>query len=250
LLAFNPAWTRLLPRPGAWMEILKQAVSIPIFATVIWLIWVFTQTAGIGALVDLLIAMLLLAIAGWILGRWPAKAGATIAAVLVLALAIALPVMAVRSASPSPGVVKAGAAATEWSPFTPELVAKYRSEGRPVFVDFTASWCLSCQVNERVVLNRTDVQNRLRTSGVALVRADWTRHDETIAQTLASLGRDGVPTYVLYPADPQASPVVLPEVLTTDIVFNALDSIKTASGHTEAASGEIQETNPAKVPSN
>ena len=250
LLAFNPAWTRLLPRPGAWMEILKQAVSIPIFATVIWLIWVFTQTAGTGALVDLLIAMLLLAVAGWVLGRWPAKAGSTIAAVLVLALSIALPVMAVRRGTPSPSVVNAGTASTEWAPFSPELVAKLRSQGRPVFVDFTASWCLSCQVNERVVLNRTDVQNRLRTSGVALVRADWTRHDETIAQTLASLGRDGVPTYALYPADPQAPPIVLPEVLTADIVFNALNSIKTASGHAESASREIQATNPAKVPSN
>jgi thiol:disulfide interchange protein DsbD len=232
LLAFNPAWTRLLPRPGAWMEILKQAVAIPIFATVIWLIWVFTQTAGTGALVDLLIAMLLLAVAGWILGRWPAKAGATVAAVLVLALAVALPVMAVRRATPSPIVVNAETASTQWAPFSPELVAKYRAQGRPVFVDFTASWCLSCQVNERVVLSRADVQNRLKNSGVALVRADWTRHDETIAQTLASLGRDGVPTYALYPADPQAPPVLLPEVLTPDIVFNALDSIKAAPSHT------------------
>jgi len=250
LLAFNPAWTRLLPRPGAWMEVLKQAVSIPIFATVIWLIWVFTQTAGTGALVDLLIAFLLLAVAGWILGRWPAKAGATIAAVLVLALAVALPVMAVRRPAPSPGVVNAGTNSTQWVPFTPEIVAKYRSEGRPVFVDFTASWCLSCQVNERVVLNRADVQQRLKSSGVALVRADWTRHDETIAQTLASLGRDGVPTYALYSADPKAPPVLLPEVLTPDIVLNALDGIKAGSGHTEAAAQKIQETNPVKAPSN
>ena len=227
LLAFNPAWTRLLPRPGAWMEILKQAVSIPIFATVIWLIWVFTQTAGTSALVDLLIAFLLLAVAGWILGRWPAKAFATIAAVLVLALAVALPVSAVRRTS-AQATPSAGTTTPEWAPFSPELVAKYRAEGRPVFVDFTASWCLSCQVNERVVLNRDDVRNRLKTSGVALVRADWTRHDETIAQTLASLGRDGVPTYALYPADPQAPPVLLPEVLTPDIVLNALDGIKAA----------------------
>jgi thiol:disulfide interchange protein DsbD len=226
LLAFNPAWTRLLPRPGAWMEILKQAVSIPIFATVIWLVWVFTQTAGTGALVDLLIAFLLLAVAGWVLGRWPAKAPATVAAVLVLVLAIALPMAAVRRSGASTAAASAATTGTQWAAFTPELVTKYRSEGRPVFVDFTASWCLSCQVNERVVLNRADVQERLKTSGVALVRADWTRHDEVIAQTLASLGRDGVPTYALYPADPQAPPILLPEVLTQGIVFNALDQIK------------------------
>ncbi len=249
LLAFNPAWTRLLPRPGAWMEILKQAVSIPIFATVIWLIWVFTQTAGTGALVELLVALLLLAVAGWILGRWPARTFATIAAVIVLALAVALPVSAVRRTPAAQATASAGTSATEWAPFSPELVAKYRAEGRPVFVDFTASWCLSCQVNERVVLNRDDVRNRLKTSGVALVRADWTRHDETIAQTLASLGRDGVPTYALYPADPQAPPVLLPEVLTPDIVFNALDSIKAAPGHTETTALQIPETNPGKPPS-
>ena len=235
LLTLNPAWTRLLPRPGAWMEILKQAVSIPIFATVIWLVWVFTQTAGVTALVNLLAAFLLLAIAGWILGRWPAKAASTIAAVLVLILAIALPVMAVQRTPQGTDNVAVGVTRTQWEPFTPELVAKYRSEGRPVFVDFTASWCLSCQVNERVVLNREDVQNRLKNSGVALLRADWTRHDETIAQTLASLGRNGVPTYVLYPADPQASPVLLPEVLTPDIVISALDNIK--PGPSRASTG-------------
>jgi thiol:disulfide interchange protein len=253
LLAFNPAWTRLLPRPGAWMEVLKQAVSIPIFATVIWLIWVFTQTAGTGALVDLLIAFLLLAIAGWILGRWPAKAGSTIAAVLVLALAIALPVLAVRRSEPasaSTGTTPAAAGSVQWEPFTPELVAKYRAQGRPVFVDFTASWCLSCQVNERVVLNRADVQQRLKQSGVALVRADWTRHDEVIAQTLASLGRDGVPTYALYPADPQASPVLLPEVLTPGIISSALDGLKPGQARTETGSKEFPVTNPAKSPSN
>jgi len=89
-------------------------------------------------------------------------------------------------------------------------------------------------VNERVVLNRDDVQNRLKSSGVVLLRADWTRHDETIAQTLASLGRNGVPTYALYPADPQASPVLLPEVLTPEVVFHALDGIKPPSAGTNA----------------
>ena len=113
-----------------------------------------------------------------------------------------------------------------WEPFTPQLVEAYRAQGKPVFVDFTASWCLSCQVNERVVLNREDVQKRLRDSGIALVRADWTRHDEMIAQTLAGLGRSGVPTYVLYPGTAGAAPQILPEVLTSGIIFDALDELK------------------------
>lgn len=234
LLAFNPAWTRILPRPGAWMEVLKQAVSIPIFGTVIWLVWVFNQTAGPSALVALLSAFLLLAIAGWILGRWPAKAAATVAAVLVLLLAVALPIVAVDK-MPAPSATQAATAGTQWEPFTPALVQKYRAQGRPVFVDFTASWCLSCQVNERVVLDRADVQRRLASSGVALLRADWTRHDEVIAQTLAGLGRSGVPTYALYPADPAKEPHLLPEVLTPGIVFDALDSVKTAPTQSAAA---------------
>ena len=226
LLAFNPAWTRLLPRPGAWMEVLKQAVSIPIFATVIWLVWVFNQTAAASSLVFLLTAFLLLAVAGWILGRWPAKAPATIAAVLVLALAVAVPVWALHMLTPT-AVTRAQDA--RWQPFTPELVAKYRAEGKPVFVDFTASWCLSCQVNERVVLDRADVQQALKSSGVELVRADWTNHDDAIANALAALGRSGVPTYAIYPADPSAPPKLLPEVLTPGIVFHALDEVKTSS---------------------
>lgn len=233
LLAFNPAWTRLLPRPGAWMEVLKQAVSIPIFGTVIWLVWVFNQSAAPTALMFLLSAFLLVAIAGWILGRWPAKRAATAAAVLVLAVAVAIPAWAVHTLGSSK---VAAVEDVRWQPFTPDLVAKYRAEGKPVFVDFTASWCLSCQVNERVVLDRADVQTKLKSSGVELVRADWTRHDETIANALAALGRSGVPTYAFYSADPNAAPKLLPEVLTPGIVLRALDEVKGQPGGAGSAS--------------
>jgi thiol:disulfide interchange protein DsbD len=230
LLSFNPAWTRLLPRPGAWMEVLKQATAIPIFATVIWLVWLFAQSAGANALVGLLGGFLLLAIAGWVLGRWPAKGFASAIAALVGLLAVALPLYAAEKyGSATDTVTNTTATAngpSTWEPFTPQLVEQYRAEGKPVLVDFTAKWCLSCQVNERVVLDRDDVQKRLRDSGIALVRADWTRHDETIAQTLAGLGRSGVPTYVLYSGSASEPPKILPEVLTTGIIFDALDELK------------------------
>ncbi len=229
ILTFNPAWTRLLPRPGAWMEILKQATAVPIFGTVIWLVWLFAQSAGVNALLGLLGGFLLLAVAGWVLGRWPAKGLASTFAALIGLMAVALPIYAAEkygSVAEATTSTSAAGGATTWEPFTPQLVDAYRAQGKPVFVDFTASWCLSCQVNERVVLNRDDVQKRLRDSGIALVRADWTRHDETIAQSLASLGRSGVPTYVLYPGKPGEPPQVLPEVLTSGIVFDALDSLK------------------------
>jgi thiol:disulfide interchange protein len=235
LLAYNPAWTRLLPKPGAWMEVLKQATAVPIFATVIWLVWVFAQIAGTNALIGLLTAFLLLAIAGWILGRWPARTPASAVAVVVLIAAIAVPVWAVRQLGNS-GAATASASATEgdWQPYSPTLVAQYRSQGRAVFVDFTASWCLSCQVNERVILDSDAVKQHLRDSGVALVRADWTNQDADITQALAALGRSGVPTYAIYPADPAAEPHVLPEVLTQGIVIDALNSMPANSLHPAA----------------
>lgn len=229
LLSFNPAWTRLLPRPGAWMEVLKQATAVPIFGTVIWLVWVFSQSAGVNALLGLLSGFLLLAIAGWVLGRWPLKTSATIVAAAVGLCAVALPIYAAQKyGSFAEAATKATAAdgPSTWEAFTPQLVENYRAQGKPVLVDFTASWCLSCQVNEKVVLDRDDVQKRLHDSGIALVRADWTRHDETIAQTLAALGRSGVPTYVLYSGVAGDPPKILPEVLTTGIVYDALDGLK------------------------
>jgi thiol:disulfide interchange protein DsbD len=205
------------------MEILKQAVAVPIFGTVIWLVWLFTQTTGPNALIGLLAGFLLLAIAGWVLGRWPGKNLAAVCAVLLILPAIGICVYAAgRLAAPA---VSASTSPKDWEPFTPEVVDRYRSAGRPVFVDFTASWCLSCQVNERVVLDREDIQKRLKESGAALVRADWTRHDESIAQALAVLGRSGVPTYALYSGDRNTPPQLLPEVLTPGIVISALDSL-------------------------
>jgi thiol:disulfide interchange protein len=227
-LAYFPGWARLLPKPGAWMEVLKQAVAVPIFATVIWLVWVFVQIAGANALIGLLVAFLLLAIAGWALGRWPGERPAAAIAVVVLVAAIAAPVWTVRHLGTT-GATAATAnqqIASGWQPFTPTLVAQDRAQGRAVFVDFTASWCLSCQVNERVILDSAAVKQHLKDSGVALVRADWTNQDPEITKALAALGRSGVPTYAIYPADPAAQPQVLPEVLTQGIVIDALNSLQ------------------------
>ena len=229
LLVYNPGWTRLLPRPGAWMEVLKQLTAVPILATVIWLVWVFTQTAGVNALLGLLGGFLLLGIAGALLGGYPAKRAATVAAVLVVLLAVALPVYTARAlAAPlgAPTSTAAQGSGNDWKPFTADAVAQYRAQGKPVLVDFTASWCLSCQVNERVVLDRADVQDRLRRSGVVLLKADWTQHDAAIGEALASLGRSGIPAYALYPAAPDAAPQMLPEVLTTGSVYAALDGLQ------------------------
>ncbi|MGD0356450.1 MAG: thioredoxin family protein [Terracidiphilus sp.] len=224
-LTLQPAWTHLLPKPGAWMEVLRQAISVPIFATVIWLAWVLAAAYGAGVLAALLTSFLLLAIAGWFLGRWPAKRWAAVVAALILLGVIALALYGQRLVGEPAG--KSGrtdldsVAATGWQSWSADAVSHYQSQGRPVFVDFTAAWCLSCQVNERVALNRPEVQQAFQSANVALLRADWTRHDEAITQALTALGRSGVPAYALY-VPGEINPRLLPEVLTPGIVIKAL----------------------------
>ena len=231
-LTFQPSWTRLLPRPGPWMEVLKQAVSVPIFATVIWLAWVLAQAYGAGVLAALLAEFLLLAIAGWILGRWPARRAGFAAAGIVIACGIALSVMAPRNLATEVRAPPAasGTVAAEWAPWSSQAVASALQQGHPVLVDFTANWCLSCQVNERVALHRPEVEAALRNADIVTLRADWTRHDEQITRALSELGRSGVPAYVLYTPD-QRAPSLLPEVLSPAIVINAVAGLQTAAWH-------------------
>ena len=229
-LTLQPAWTRLLPRPGAWMEVLRQAVSVPIFATVIWLAWVLAQAYGASVLAALLTSFLLLAIAGWFLGRWPAKRWSAAVAALILLGVVALAIYGQRLASESAGKpISEGTSAQPansgaWEPWSPELLAAYQAQGRPVFVDFSASWCLACQVNERAVLSQPSVLQAFRAGNVALLRADWTRHDEAITQALTALGRSGVPAYALY-VPGQKEPQMLPEMLTPGIVTDAVGKL-------------------------
>lgn len=223
LLTLQPAWTRLLPKPGAWMEVLKQATAVPIFATTIWLVWVFAKIAGIDATAFLLLAFLLTAMVGWVLGRWPARKVATMLAFVLLVLSLLLPWMAIRKFPAAPANATAIAAdGLQWQPYDAQNLDALRAQGKTVFVDFTAAWCLSCQVNERVVLDRADVQQALRSSHATLMRADWTRHEDSITQALAQLGRSGVPTYALFVGE--ETPTVLPEALTPGIVMDALQA--------------------------
>ncbi len=214
VLSWQPAWTAILPRPGAWMEVLKQLTAVPLFATAIWLAWVYGSLFakdGIDRVAWLLACFLALAIAGWTLGRWPAKWGSTAAAVLLIALGLALTLR-----QPKAEVEK-------WTPYTTASLDAARASGHPVFVDFTAAWCLSCKVNEGAVLKSEEVLKQFADSKVVLLKADWTQHDDFITQQLAALGRSGVPTYVIYPPGKNSNPDVLPELLTKSIVLKALE---------------------------
>ncbi len=221
LLTVQPAWMRLLPRPGAWMETLKQMTAVPLLLTVIWLTWVYGRlysgtgvAAGQGSdhIARLLVGFLLLAIAGWVLAKRPALGGATMAAVVLGVAAFATALYAPKDRT------------LVWQPYTRAALDGARAAGQPVFIDFTAAWCLSCQVNERLVLKSAEVQREFSAHGVVLIKADWTQYDVAITQELASVGRSGVPTYVLYPAGAGSVAEVLPEWLTKKVVLGALRS--------------------------
>ncbi|HUB52521.1 MAG TPA: thioredoxin family protein [Terracidiphilus sp.] len=235
-LTLQPAWTRFLPRPGAWMEIFKQGVSVFMFGSAIWLTWVVAQAYGSTMLVALLSSFLLLAIAGWFLGRWPAKRWATVVAVLIVAGVVGLALYGQRLAAEtqmeSANKTSGSMAGDSWQPWSADAVKTAAASGHPVFVDFTASWCLSCQVNERVALSKPEVAQAFAAKNIVLLKADWTRHDEAITQALTALGRDGVPAYALYvPGD--NNPRLLPEVLTPGVVMDAINSLPA----THAAAG-------------
>ncbi len=223
LLCLQPQWAGLLPKPGRWMETLKQFTAVPLLLTVVWLVWVygrlFTATPSDGAdhIARLLLGLFLLAVAGWALGRWPARRTG-----LVVAGAFAAASLAVSLTAPAED-------AAVWKPFSPAAVAAARTEGRPVFVDFTAAWCLSCQVNERVVLKDGSVERELAAKHFVLLRADWTRYDPEITKQLASVSRSGVPTYVIYPSQPEAQAQVLPELLTKGAVLGAVSALPTVA---------------------
>jgi thiol:disulfide interchange protein/DsbC/DsbD-like thiol-disulfide interchange protein len=222
VLSVAPGLLERLPRPGPWMETLKQVLAFPMFATVIWLVWVFGQQTGTGGMAYLLTALLLVSAAGWMVGHWhrtDLRSGVVARVVSLAALALAAAFVARGSAAePPPMAVHAG-----WQPFTQEAVESTLAQGRPVFVDFTAAWCLTCQVNERLVLSTDRIMEAFRARNVALFMADWTRQDPHITTALAALGRSGVPVYALYAGNPGSPPRLLPAVLTEQIVLSALE---------------------------
>ncbi len=229
VLAFAPQLGRFLPRPGRWMETLKQLMAFPIFATVIWLLWVFGHQADIDSLAVLLISLLIVSFAGWILHHWPQSRIANVCAVVIILAAVSYPVFTLSAfrQTVSASSVKPNGTGVAWEVFTPDRLASYRANGKPVLIDFTAAWCLTCQVNDRVVFQSSDVEQKLKNTNIALLRADWTSYDPAITETLAKYGRSGIPLYVLYGAGADAQPVLLPDgVLKPSNLLDALRDLK------------------------
>jgi thiol:disulfide interchange protein/DsbC/DsbD-like thiol-disulfide interchange protein len=216
-----PAVARLLPRPGAWMDTFRRAMAFPMFATVVWLVWVLGQQSGIdgaGALLALLVALSAVLWA-FTLGGRSRLVVATIAVALSALLAGAIGQNVFKTVVSDTG----GASTERWQTWAPDRVEQAMATGTPVFVDFTAAWCVTCQYNKKTTLANADVLADLAAKKVTLLRADWTRRDPVISAALAQLGRNGVPVYVVYKAG--RAPVVMSEILSVQEVRAVLQSL-------------------------
>ncbi|MEP6883809.1 MAG: protein-disulfide reductase DsbD domain-containing protein [Gammaproteobacteria bacterium] len=230
LLSFAPWMRRALPRPGAWMDTLKQFFAFPIYASAAWLLWVLAQQTSSLGLGAALAGAILVALAAWAYQKSKSssstgRVAALATAMLAVLLAIVLPVRFAGLAAAATGASAGGGSAHadgEWQPYDAARVASLIAAGKPLLVNFTASWCLTCLVNERNAFADSGVQEVFRSKGVTLMKGDWTNRDPAITQALAAFGRAGVPLYVVYNAKPGASAaVVLPQLLTASVVQSA-----------------------------
>jgi len=225
LLSAFPALVARLPKPGKWMETFKQVMGFPMMAAALWMIFVFSALSDSAGVIRLLAVLLVTGLGAWIWGRWggTARSGTSRIAAGILSTVLVLgsvgsAIVLIRAAPTRTTAL----AASSWDAWSPERVAQLRSQGTPVFIDFSAKWCLSCQVNERFALNNPQVVRRFAERRVTVLRADWTDRSDLIARALSGYGRASIPLYVYYRSGAE-EPVFLPEILTPGIVLAALD---------------------------
>lgn len=227
LVSLFPQLAKRLPRPGAWMDVLKHGLAFPMFGAYAWLVWVLAQQAGTGALATILACSVVLGFAGWLYGIAQKRRFREKSHKLLYAVTAALLVAVI---APVSGIIQPGAPLPDGQPATavtqvkwsPQTVAETRGHGKAIMVDFTASWCITCQVNQRTTLSTTAVKEALLRTGTVYMVADSTKFNPDIDDAMNEFGQGGLPLYVVYPADGSA-PKVLPQVLTPSIVVNALN---------------------------
>ncbi len=229
IVSFIPALARMMPRPGAWMATLKHALAFPMFGAAAWLVWVLERQAGSIALASILACAVVLSLAAWLYGLAQQRQmsgkghiGLQLASA-VLCLLLVLPVANLTRLAPV-AATQVASAPSEVVPavWSPQAIAASKGKGRVIFVNFTASWCITCQVNDRAALSTKAVKDAMARTGTLYMIADSTKYNPDIEDAIAAFGRGGMPVYVVYPADGSA-PRVLPQILTPAIVIDALN---------------------------
>lgn len=216
VLCYMPALVDKLPRPGTWMETLKEILAFPLYLTSVWLLWVLGRQAGVNTLVAVCVGAVLIVFGIWLLnrpasstfGKWLRRA--TIASAWVVAILFPLQLL---SGKEDNGL---------WQAYTPSALEQARSEGKPVFINLTADWCITCLANERVALGTDEVEAALEELGVVTLKGDWTNHDATITALLSEYGRSGVPLYLWFPEGHQGKGIVLPQILQKGTLLDTL----------------------------
>lgn len=229
LLTWHPAWMRFLPKPGAWMERFKQLMGFVLLGVAVWLLGVFGTTRGVDAMTAAAWFLTLLALGAWIFGaghrRWWAIALALI--IVIAGGKLFLPAAFAKStATGSAATTGPNPAGIVWEPFSEKRLEQALGEGRPVFIDFTAEWCVNCKTNEKLVINTERIGAAVREKKIVMLKADWTDFDAEITKWLKKFDRIGVPLYVLYPGGNSREPIILPEILTQTILLSAFSQTK------------------------
>jgi thiol:disulfide interchange protein DsbD len=229
LLSQWPALQRSLPKPGVWMDRLKQGLAFPMYGAAVWLVWVLAQQAGVNAVAVALGGMVVIAFSAWLYeatkytGKTAQRSGSCVAG---LSMGLAL-VGSYFGVSTTPASQSLNVETSKhWEPYSEDRLNELRSQGKPVFLNLTAAWCISCLANEKLALSQESVIETFKSAGITYLKGDWTNRDPEITKLLADFGRGGVPLYVFYPAASGASrkPVVLPQILTPEIVMRTVTS--------------------------
>jgi len=233
-LSSTDAARRVLPKPGPWMEILKQALAFPLYATVAWLAWVLSHQAGSDGVLATGIVLIGIGFTAWIVGRpiGALNVRLALAAVIMLGAILLLPNLSATRANVTSLASKTSEAGVDMDGaerFSLATVELHRNEGRAVFVNLTAAWCISCKVNERVALSTKGFKDALSQHNISYLKGDWTNRNEEIAGVLRAFGRAGVPLYLLYPANTAEKPIILPQILTEAIVIQYFASLDRAA---------------------
>ncbi len=238
VLSTVPALQRAMPRPGPWMDRLRQFLAFPMYASAVWMVWVLTQQTGSDGVIYALGGMILIAFAVWLLrigtaaspwtspGTWMRRGLAAAAVVLAFAATLKLEDGPATAASAS-GLPATGVGFEGWERFSRARMVDAHAAGKPVFVDFTAAWCITCLVNERVALETPASRQAFERAGVVKLKGDWTNRDPEISAVLKEMGRAGVPLYLLW-APGADQPRILPQVLTESLILSELSSLQPA----------------------